>query len=128
MSDTTIDQVSEDKNGNVILSLRQTEPWDKSQVLEQFQKRLNGYIDVLTHGALYKKYPDLTGKPVRIRLICYYAPPESMRSKLDRVNQTLAALSIGFEITQIEVADPAKRRDTIKDFIVSLYQRFRGKD
>ena len=52
MAETTVDEISEDRHGSVILLLRQTEPWENREVLEQFQHRINGYIDIVTHGTL----------------------------------------------------------------------------
>lgn len=125
MAETIVDEISEDRHGNVILLLRQTEPWANREALEQFQQRINGYIDIVTHGALHEKYPDLQTKPVRIRLLCYYAPPEEMQQKLNRVRQTLEQLKIGFEIVQINVEND--RRDKLKERVVSLINKLRGK-
>ena len=127
MGESTIDEVVEDGNGNVILLLRQIAPWENSQVLEQLQSRLNGYIDVVNHGVLYEKYPDLKGKPVYIRLLCTHKPPVEIGLKFERVNNTLANMNIGFEIMHIEVADPTKRKDRIKEAIISLVKRLRGR-
>ena len=111
MADVTIDLISEEQ-GHVILWLRHAAPWDDREGVMEFQKRLNGYIDVVTQSVFYHNYPEFRHRPVRIRLICYHEPPALMRSKLDRVNQTLAGFGIGFEIKIIEIIQGGKTTGT----------------
>jgi hypothetical protein len=126
MAEIVIDQIVEEQKGDVILFLRQIEPWDKSETLMEFQKRLNGYIDAITQGFLYQKYPDLIRRPIRIRLLCYYEPSSNVRGKLDRATQTLAGLGIGFEIVHIKVdTEPS---DKLKAGLSSFFRKLRRKN
>jgi hypothetical protein len=124
MGETTIDQISEDREGNIILLLRQVERWDNPETLLEFQIRLNGYVDVVAQGALYEKYPDMRGRPVRIRLLCYDLPPQQVKLKLDQVNHELQQRGMGLEILQIKVETPQKMR--AKDRLRSLFRRLVG--
>lgn len=114
MAEVEIDRVEEERSGNVVLTLRHEGSWLDSGEMSTLQHRLNGYIDVITQGELYRKYPDLTGRPVRIRLICFQLPPEAVMPKLDRVTATLSQLGIGFELVQLSVETPTIIRSRLK--------------
>ncbi|HEY1172580.1 MAG TPA: DUF6572 domain-containing protein [Verrucomicrobiae bacterium] len=121
---TTIDQVSEEK-GAVILSLQQFSSSEDREAMVVFQDKLNGYISAVKNEGLYEQFPDLKDKPVRIRLICSHELTPVVKAKLDRVNATLAEVSIGFEVVLIKVE--AGGRDMLKERIISWVNCFRGK-
>ena len=127
MGETIIEKLLEDRTGTIVLSVTQPEPWDAPGVLGKFQEQLNGYISAIRDGALVERFPQYQGKKFKIRVVCYQLPPEDVHRKLDLVNHTLSQLGIGFEIMQIDVASQAERKDPLKEFLVSVFNRLRRK-
>ena len=126
MSEVTVDEVWEEKDGTVALVLRQPDPWDAPGVIARLQATINGYISVIRDGPLIEKYPEYKGKKCKIRLVCYYEPPPEVHRKIDVVNHHLNQLGIGLVLMQIRIEKPQERRDRLKRSVRSLFGRFRG--
>src|ERR1043165_234083 len=126
MGETTIEKILEEKTGAVILSLTQPNAWDAPGVVQRLQEQINGYISVIQSGALVQRFPQYQGRSVKIRIVFYSDLPEHTHRELDEVNHTLARLGIGFPLMQIKVE--TERRNRLKEGIMSLFKRLRGKD
>lgn len=122
MAETTIDIIAEDKNGGVILTLNQFLPWNSPQIYSEFEQKLNGYIQVIVGGKIYEKYPDLRGKPIRIRLYYFYEPPPETRAKLDSINQKFLTPLIRFEEKRLTLPAMLSPWDKIKGSIRSFFK------
>ena len=123
--ETLVDQVWADKGGLITLVLRQTEPWGSPEILSQLQSRVNDYARVITTGGLCERYPDFRDRPTRIRLVCYHAPPESVRPALDSFNRQLQRLGIGFQVVHIAVDSPTGRGKALKEKFIRFFKRAR---
>jgi hypothetical protein len=120
MPEVTIDEIWEDPKGDVVLVLRQPDPWTDAEVLTRFQDRLNGYIETVKHKRLLKMYPDFDGKPFRIRVMCLEGPSQRIGKVFDRIFSDLQGLGIGFEVISIDV-QKRKPKGDLKDLFRKVF-------
>src|SRR5436853_45996 len=100
MAETIIDQIQEEKDGTVVLVLRQSEPWTDASVMDKLNDRLNGYVSAILDGILVEKFSEFAGRKFKIRLVCYHDPPANVRTRIDRANFKLNRLGIDFHVMQ----------------------------
>jgi hypothetical protein len=94
----------DDKTGEVLMLMIERRPWAQAEVqLFQLQEKLNAYLSFILDGEMAEAYPDLMGKPIRIRLECATPPTNQELFFLQHVHDQLALQSIAFEV---EVAAP----------------------
>ncbi len=99
---SVIDFVAHDPKGTVVLVMVEGREWDGStERLGQLQEKINNYLTFATDGEMLKKYPELTGKPVRLELRCIGAPDETTEQFLTLVRRTLSEQGIVFSVKQI---------------------------
>jgi hypothetical protein len=103
MNTTLIDEILRQKDGVIVLVLRQNAPWSDPEVLKLFQDKINGYISSIESGALVEKFPEFKDAKFKIRLVTQEEPDLEIRGKIDRLNNTLNNLGISFEVMQIKV-------------------------
>jgi hypothetical protein len=107
-----IDKVMEDKDGTVLLVMREDRPWDGSeQRVVQLRKKINAYAAFARQGQLATDYPDLAGKPVSFQLWCIqHRPDANLMEFLDGANAQLAKYSLRIRVLVIEVVTPEMHR------------------
>jgi hypothetical protein len=126
MGEVVIDNVIEERGtGTIILWFSQPEPWDTPGLMLKVQEKLNGYISTIRDGLFVQRFPQYDGCQFKITIACYEAPPEDVRLRLDRVNQALSELGIGFGIMVIAVRPEPKHNLTksIRSFFGRLFGR-----
>jgi len=126
MAETVIDEIWEEKDGTIVLVLRQPQAWTDAGVMATLQDRLNGYISAIRDGVLLRKHPQYQGRPFKIRLVCFHDPPDDMRQKMDRVNHDLNQLGIRFHVMQIKIETPPEARTRLGKTIGSFFKRLMG--
>jgi hypothetical protein len=76
-------------SGEVILTVSDHLPWDDDNHLLTLQTKLNRYLDFIESGELLEKYPDAKGRPVRIDVVCQFAPSDMARRFLELAGSTI---------------------------------------
>ena len=91
--------VRDSEKDEVILIISETREWDEAgEMLLELQEKLHYYLDVVEQGALIGKYPEMAGKPVRIRLDTLGALGKKELEFLKLVkSKWLVPLNIGLE-------------------------------
>ncbi len=95
-----IDVVSHDpKTDAVVLSMVEERDWgEEGALLPELQAKLNTYLAYVLDGQLAKDYPQVAGKPVRIRLHYTHAPGDEEKSFLAMIKRDyLKPQKIGWE-------------------------------
>jgi hypothetical protein len=112
----SIDKVVQEKDGSVVLIMREDRPWDGSeQRLVELRRKINTYAAFVQQKQLEKNFPDLAGKPVSFQLMCLQHQPDPKTMQfLDRANAQLAAHSLQIKVRVIQVATPEMRRQELK--------------
>ena len=111
-----IDEVIKDKNGNVLLVMREDRPWDGSEErIGELRKKINNYAAFALQGQLATDYPDLAGKPVAFELWCIqHRPDANLMEFLNRANADLAQHALRISVKVIEVVSPEMRRQELR--------------
>jgi len=74
-----IDLISEDTDGNALLSIVQTGPWSsKGSERAALQRKLDTYVHFALEGQMVHRYPSLKDRPVVIELAYEHKPPQSV--------------------------------------------------
>jgi hypothetical protein len=61
-------------------------PWDGSRLrLQRIQTRFNHYLSFALDGELLRRFPDLAGKSVHVRIDCDHVPDPVSSAFLDRL-------------------------------------------
>jgi hypothetical protein len=120
-----IDELSRTDDGKVELTLRQVEPWEQPDVLPKFKDKLNGYIHLIHTQALYENYPDLKGKPLCVRIIAHYSPPDHVLKMLDLARNRMVPLGLDLKMVLIQVGNDDKESLTnaFKRFFKRTFKR-----
>jgi hypothetical protein len=107
-----IDKVMQEKDGSVVLIMREDRPWDGSEVrTTELRKKINTYAVYARQGQLAKDFPDAAGKPVSFQLLCIQHRPDPKTMEfLDRTNAQLAQHSLQVRVRVVEVATPEMRQ------------------
>jgi hypothetical protein len=107
-----IDKVIQDKDGSVLLVMREDRPWDGSEQRSgELRKKINNYAAFAREGQLARDYPDVAGKPVSFQLWCIqHRPDASLMEFLDRANAQLAEHALRISVLVIEVGSPEMRQ------------------
>ncbi len=95
-----IDVVSHDpRTDAVVLSMVEDRDWgEEGALLPDLQAKLNTYLAYVLDGQLAKDYPQVVGKPVRIRLHYKKAPGDEERSYIALIKRDyLKPRNIGWE-------------------------------
>jgi hypothetical protein len=97
-----IDFVAQDPGGAVVLVMVEGREWDGSdERLFELQEKINSYVSFASDGQLTEKYPELTGRPVRLELRCVGSPDSKTASFLDMAREKLEEEGLAFTIRQI---------------------------
>lgn len=70
----TIDIISTDRQGRVVLTVTDHLRWDDEKHLAILQKKLNAYLAFAESGEIYEKYPDARGRKFLFRVSCKFRP------------------------------------------------------
>jgi len=110
-----IDKVIKDKDGSVVLVMREDRPWDGSeQRAVELRKKINTYAAFVLQGQLAADYANLAGKPVSFQLWCIqHRPDPTLLHLLDQANAQLASHSLRISVRVIEVETPEMRRQKL---------------
>lgn len=74
-----IDLISEDADGNALLSIVHTEPWSrKGSERERLELKLHTYLRFALDGQMISKYPSLEGRPIVIELTFDEPPAQAV--------------------------------------------------
>src|SRR2546421_632934 len=77
-------------SGVVALTISDHLEWnDADSHLRALQEKINSYLAFVESGELLEKYPQATGRPVRIDVVCKYAPSEDAKQFFDRARQLI---------------------------------------
>jgi len=103
-----IDKVIKEKDGSVLLVMREDRPWDGSeQRIGELRKKINSYATFALQGQLATNFPDIAGKPVAFQLWCIQHRPDAhLIEFLDRTNAQLAPHALRISVKVIEVVTP----------------------
>lgn len=76
-----------------LMVLVEQDPWsnDVEGELRRLQKRLYDCLDAIFDGKLAKKFPEIVGKDILIRLDCYNLPRTDVASFIDRFSAGIFA-------------------------------------
>lgn len=89
-----IDLVTEDPvNDEVVLYLVEEGPWMEESLQERLrsiQARIYDAIDVVVDGHLATKFPELSGRNVRIQLDCHDQPPREIEDLIARFDELIS--------------------------------------
>ena len=107
-----IDKVIKDKDGSVLLVMREDRPWDGSEGrMGELLKKINNYTAFALQGRSAAEFPDLAGKPVVFQLWCIqHRPDANLMEFLDRANAQLAPHALRISVKVIEVFSSETRR------------------
>ena len=95
-----IDVVAFDANGDVVLIMTESRPWDGSdERLYQLQEKVNAYLSFALDGEMVESYPQAAGKAFRLRLKCASEPDPRTRHFIGVIRKQIAYQHIAFEVT-----------------------------
>ena len=96
-----IDYIAEDpQTGVIILAIVETRKWDGSRArMMELQDKLNKYLAFALDGEMARRYPDMSGKPLRIELFCKDDPDPETQKFLDFAKRKLSEDHIEFAAT-----------------------------
>jgi hypothetical protein len=70
----TIDIISTDKQGRVVLTVTDHLSWEDENHLHILQKKLNAYLAFVESGEVYEKYADAKGRAFLFKVSCKFRP------------------------------------------------------
>jgi hypothetical protein len=80
-----IDLISEDAEGNALLSIVHTEPWSRDGAeRKRLELKLHTYLRFALDGQMVSKYPSLEGRPVVIELAFDEPPAKQVQDYWDK--------------------------------------------
>lgn len=93
-----VDFISEDKSGNIVLTISDHLLWDEENThLSILQEKINAYLSFIESGEVYTSYPNSKGKKFVIRVVMLHEPNEIAREFLNHVKNTLSEAGYSFE-------------------------------
>ena len=99
---SVVDFVTVEPSGEVILVMVEGRDWDGSdERLYELQEKINSYSAFVRDGEIREKYPELTGRPVRLELRCVGVPDPRTAHFLELVRSRLQEERLGFSVKQI---------------------------
>ena len=93
----TIDIISTDKQGRVVLTITDHLAWDDDTHLEILQKKLNLYLAFVESGEVYEQYPDSKGKEFIFKVSCKFKPDAVGRDFLGKAGQIIEGAGFQFQ-------------------------------
>lgn len=127
LSPHTVDLLSVSKDGVVDLGIIETNKWTGSpEEVTLLKNKIDYYSLFFTGGQFSKLYPDLVGKPVRIRLFVRYSVAPRTLQHVERFREDLLKAGIGWDIKQLEIEDTnaSMTTKTASQADGSLWKRF----
>ncbi len=102
----TVDIISTDLSGNVVLTISDELVWDdNNEHLLALQKKINLYLSFIESGNIYQEYPDGKGRNAIISLVAKYKPNDIAILFLNKAKETLHQAGYGFNFKVL--TDPA---------------------
>ncbi len=95
----TIDIISTDKKGRVVLTVTDHLPWDEESHLLILQKKLNMYLAFVESGEVYEKYPDAKGRQILFKVNCKFQPGAEGLDFLAKVRSIIEKAGFQFHHT-----------------------------
>ena len=99
---SVIDFVAVEPSGEVLLVMVEGRDWDGSdERLYQLQEKINSYAAYVRDGEIREKYPQVSGRPVRLELRCASLPDPKTAAFLEVVRTRLQDERLAFSVKQI---------------------------
>jgi hypothetical protein len=97
-----VDAIGVEKGSDaVVLTISDHLEWDHdNEHLLTLQDKINRHLAFIESGELLEKYPDAAGRPVRIDVVCKYAPSETALTFFSRAEAAIrdAGFSFGWRV------------------------------
>lgn len=85
-----VDFISIDREtGTIVLSISDHLDWEDDEHIFRLQDKLDTYINFIESGQLYRKYPDMKGKNVKISILFKFQPNATALHFLGHVREVL---------------------------------------
>ena len=99
----TIDAIGIDKvSGDVVLNISDHLEWlEESSHLKALEDKVNAYLGYLESEQLVEDIPDAKGRRATIAVYQQFAPTETAKHVLEKLQSTLAAHGIGFTFASL---------------------------
>ena len=99
-----VDAIGIAQNGEVVLTAFDHREWDEAnEHLVLLQDKLNTYLAFVEGGQLLEEYPDATGRPVRIDVVCRCAPSTTAEQFLGAAEAVCANAGLLFSWRTVAV-------------------------
>jgi hypothetical protein len=95
---TSVDIVSTDKAGRVVLTITDETSWRHEGHLLKLQEKVNAYLRFIESGELESNYPKAKGKPIGIRIIIKYRPNAEAKTFFVAVKERLESAGYSFDV------------------------------
>lgn len=92
-----IDVISTSPEGIVILTISDHHSWQETYHHQLLQDKINGYLQFIEGGQIYKDYPQALNGDISIRTIMKYEPNIETLNFLEQCKKIINAAGIGFE-------------------------------
>ena len=101
LDSNVVDFVVVERSGpEVYLDIVQHLPWT-AQTLELLDRKVDAYVRYVSRGEFLRKYPELAGKPILVRVV-YVAPLDpAITWRLEAVKSRIAPRGVGMTWTQL---------------------------
>jgi len=101
-----VDFVVVERSGpEVYLDIVQHLPWTP-QTLELLDRKVDGYVRYVARGEFLRKYPDMAGKPIVVRVVYVEPLDPAITWRLEAVKSRIAPRGLG--MTWVPVTAPPK--------------------
>ena len=97
--------VVERTSPEVFLDIVQHLPWN-GQTFDLLDRKVDAYVRFVYRGELLRKYPDMAGKPIVVRVVYVDALDPSVRWRLEAIKTRIAPRGIG--LTWVQLTAPPK--------------------
>jgi len=92
-----IDIISNDKDGNTILTISDHLDWSETQQhLLVLQDKINGYLAFVESGEIYEKFPDTRNRRIRIEIVFQHKPDSEAFLFLSKAKSVVENAGLGF--------------------------------
>ena len=95
----TIDIISTDKQGRVVLTIADHLSWNDQEHLQVLQKKLNAYLAFIESREVYQKYPDAKGRPILLKVSCTFQPNGEGMDFFTKVKEIIEKAGFEFQFT-----------------------------
>ncbi|VUD51023.1 hypothetical protein TDB9533_01338 [Thalassocella blandensis] len=90
----TVDAISINSEGEVVLSVIDELPWDENKHLVLLQDKINAYIRFVESGEILDSYPKAKGKSIVFKVISKFEIDESGMDFINKLKPILSDINI----------------------------------